>query len=548
MPSEDRVLAREWLADPRMSRDWVVFGLPVGCRKRAADLLNRIFDGNKYDLSIRHVQIYRQRAWKGGSIFRFQTRVQPNGREPEECEQHPDIDVQDILVEWSRRCYGVSRRDKTRKPAHTGWRIRPFRTSQVYDRLANSSLRERLLGDKRQQQSSYKHDMVTFNMNKRKNTVLEFQAYVQKKRPMVLALQEHGCTAGEFQIHVPGYHTISIAREEGRQSRGGLCTLVHNGLVSRELASIGGCDTHPCFLPVRLLDVFGNHRSCIFINVYVPGYKSSHEDLVDRKELFFCLCRWLVRCSQRFPQDAVVLTGDFNMDAKSAAKTMVETLRDLRATMANVEMQSVCTQWVEDLAVLDNKLGITRMGNHRTSGTSRVRRAATCIDHFVVNRVARRVLARIAETDLTLSISDHFPVVAECWTRDPHLKKMSHDRPLRESIIHDNRWAVLAQSDDHDLVKEFPKTTHGVLASKGCIRVRGEPTGRKQDSVCLSRETTRAIREVNSLTRTVVDRYRRLGRYDGYQRDISTLHDLKKRKDALLKRDTERKWSREYRV
>jgi len=406
--------------------------------------------------------------------------------------------------------------------------------------------------------------MVTFNMNKRKNTVLEFQAYVQKKRPMVLALQEHGCTEGEFQIHVPGYHTVSIAREEGKQSRGGLCTVIHNGLVSCELASIGGCDTHPCFLPVRLLDVFGEQRSCIFINVYVPGYKSSHEDTVDRNVLFLCLCRWLVRCSQKFPHDAVIVAGDFNMDAESAAKKMVKTLRDLRGNMVAVELQRACTKWIEELTVLDNKLGFTRMGNHRTSRTSPVRMSATCIDHFVVNAVARRLLARIAETDLTLSISDHFPVVAECWTRDSLLqdgmalrdrrvtkrvdiKKISRDNTIRESIIHDNRWAVLAQCDDHDLVKEFPKTTHGVLESKGCMRVRGAFSGQKQnqDSVWLSRETTRAIREVNSFTKSVVDKYRRLGRYDGYQRDSLELHNLKRRKDALLKKDNERKWSKE---
>ena len=48
---------------------------------------------------------------------------------------------------------------------------------------------------------------MTFNMNKRKNTVLEIVSYVQQKRPMVLAIQHMGFSKGSsksmFQATIP---------------------------------------------------------------------------------------------------------------------------------------------------------------------------------------------------------------------------------------------------------------------------------------------------------------------------------------------------------
>jgi ribonuclease HI/exonuclease III len=527
---------------------WLVFGLPVGNRRRAAELLNSIFYKYRSTVSIEHVQDYR-RTWKGDSIFRFSTV--PREALPESY----IIDAPAILREWSQDCQGPRRQDTRWTLAHARWTIRQFRPART---RRPSHTRLDVQRTRHQQRHSYQRDLITYNVNQYKKDILELRAYVQEARPMALAIQEHGRTENHFQLHVPGYHTISVAKDPGKKSRGGICTLIHNGLTSNELSSLNGCDTHPCFLPVRLLNAFGPQCSCIFVNVYVPGYRDSSRDMADRHDLFYSLCRWLVQCSHRFPRDAVILAGDFNMAAVDVTRTMLRTLNSIRGDLVRMDLQRACTAWIKDLAILPNGTGYTRSQNHRARNSTQARLALSCIDHFVVNGMARSILGHQATTDRTLSFSDHFPVTIQCrstppsldWTRARRTIRidttpLSTDKQAKEAFIHDNQWEVLATLTDQDLVAEFPKVTQSILAANGCTRNATNQPKRMRTSKCLARDTIQAIRKVTDHRQSMIHKVRTQGpSYPSYQSDADALRALTTQKTRLLQRDANKQWSR----
>jgi len=280
----------------------------------------------------------------------------------------------------------------------------------------------------------------TYNVNGLQGKRTDVRAFFQTSRLDVLGIQETLLPATHWRVSIPGASVYSTAGGRGPAIRG-LSLVVHKQFSSNLVGRAS-----PYWLFVRIMG--GDLKAPMIIGtIYVPVRRHGAARRAAKRGVAAVIATLRIK----FPDDPIILMGDFN-----------ETLQDLQNTMA---------AWPVPLTVLSNE------GNAPTTrGRSG---SARCIDHIAFWGIAEERIPKptvISDWD----ISDHYPVTCKIpyvkalpqpsseWIPSTSRKKRIKVKikTQRDEISSRNYWEILAEEcedmDAQELAEEFENKCHEI--------------------------------------------------------------------------------------
>ena len=272
----------------------------------------------------------------------------------------------------------------------------------------------------------------TFNINGVQCKQTDLRLLLQQTQCDVMALQETLLRATDWQLRVPGYHCFAAMGDLTASQRGVAV------LISTKFNCTPVGKSTPFWTFVR---VFGSTLLTPLIvgSIYVPCR-------VDRKRVLRALPRALEGLHREFPEDPIVMMGDFNMQ-----------MRDLQIQLA------LCPRPFRVLPI---------QGGAATRRPRKGGEPTPAIDFitFCGGTAATVPPARVLDS---WDISDHFPVVTKLpgLTRTPDQgvapprpttlgrRIVMEDPVLKERVASSNYWQPLADSM-MDEVREALEVPH----------------------------------------------------------------------------------------
>ena len=264
----------------------------------------------------------------------------------------------------------------------------------------------------------------TLNINglQRKKTDLRF--LLQQTRCDVMAVQETLLRSTDWQLRLPGYHCLT-AMGDLTASQRGVAILVSTKFNCTPVGKATPFWTFARVYGATLL------RPILVGTIYVPCR-------ADRIRVLRALPRALDALHREFPEDPIVMMGDFNMKM--------------------TELQILMGPWRLPFRVLPIRGGAsTRQSRREGQPTPAIDFITYCGD-----TVAAVPPARVLDT---WDISDHFPVVADLpgLTRIPEMgiapprpeslyrRIVMEEKELKVTVANSNYWQPLADSLEEDL-------------------------------------------------------------------------------------------------
>ena len=367
----------------------------------------------------------------------------------------------------------------------------------------------------------------TYNINSLCSKRQELRSLVAEVQWDVFGVQETLLSAADWQLHIPGYSCLTVMGERTASKRG-LVVAVSN---KYSCTTVGRAS--PYWLFVR---VYGAtlRQPFIFGTVYVPNR-------LERRRVLDALPLYIDSLHEEFPNDALILTGDFNMELH--------------------ELQQAITTWPVRPTVLPNEGNVpTRYGPN-----------GRAIDHICYFGDTGGPIPR-SKVLQTWDYSDHFPVEADLSglsgpdnggeemidpavpPRRPKIVVKTNVQKL--SIAGSNYWAVLENEfdeciDDTDeqspedvaqtmnaLGERFRDTCHSIANESGLYAK--EPTGDRR-----FRASGSVVRAVNRHRAAFValERAKRDGSLQVPQLTIA-YEEAKKRARKLMKGRAKAEWTK----
>ena len=259
----------------------------------------------------------------------------------------------------------------------------------------------------------------TLNIHGIRKKKQDLMTLLEESRCEVMGSQETLLNASDWHLRIPGYHCLtsmggSIASERGVAL---LVATKYNCSPVGKASSFWTCAR-----------IYGASLARPFLvgSVYIP-----HR--LGRRAVLRKLPLMLAKIHAEFPDDPLVLLGDFNM------------------TLDKLQQQAAA--WPLPFRVIPNE-GNVATRQDRGGSTGR------CIDHVLYAGVTTTTAAAEASTKVLRSwdISDHYPVIgyipdllapARQSARPQQPKSIRRriniaDRPTKKAIVRSNYWAPLA--------------------------------------------------------------------------------------------------------
>lgn len=273
--------------------------------------------------------------------------------------------------------------------------------------------------------------ICSYNINGVTLKLESFRDYIDESSFDIIALQETLRTVRQWRINVPGYNTVERS-STGVAGQRGLAVVVKHGL---NVFPIG--TQSPYFIFLR---VFGKGLSqpWIFGTVYIP-----HRHVDTSVEVKAAVRREIETLRRAYPQDAVVVTGDYNMSG-----SVMSTFHQSLPNLTRVRYLGQQRTFRKDRATHD-------AGNAEGAGA---------LDHILIDR-EHEALVLQPHVDTSLSLSDHWPVVASIALKErvreiasiPKRKWKFGFRPSRDvvqSFVSHNYWDALIDDSEDPLNPE----------------------------------------------------------------------------------------------
>jgi exonuclease III len=236
--------------------------------------------------------------------------------------------------------------------------------------------------------SRFRLRLCTLNINGIKAKKDELRHWLQQRRVDVSMVQETKRRSNGWIMNLPGYFGIEYPKTES-QKYGGLVT---NGLgmwyrKGLHAVPVGGADQSELSgFATFVRFVLPDGKTHLLVGtVYVPpnGVKVQKKDKwMDRRTLVMNFVkRRLVKLRSKYPEDIVVVGGDWNMGTQQL-----------------------------DGWLLKLQLGMSRVRTHGSSVTWHGLKSWTSIDHFIVTTVHSSLVYKNM-VDRGWDNSDHWPVI-----------------------------------------------------------------------------------------------------------------------------------------
>ena len=280
--------------------------------------------------------------------------------------------------------------------------------------------------------------LITLNIFGIKEKKLDFQLFLDKHQPDILALQETKLAQSSFGLRLYGYSSIDAPVILGAKHSHGLVLACRNA-SGLSMTNLGKPTPFQAFglLKGRITDGAGM-MTIVAASVYIP--KSREREGVVRN-----LAESTHHYMTRYPEAVVVWMGDFNCKKERLAKWMWE--NGLEGEIADID-------------------GPTFARNPRTTSQ---------IDFIVTFRA----MSERGRVHRSWDISDHWPVEAtlplsaNVTRQQPprEILKRKKIGPNAEAIVNDNRFAVLAKLDEDidQLAEKFTMVSAEIAKEKRVI-------------------------------------------------------------------------------
>ncbi|ELQ74334.1 Apurinic/apyrimidinic endonuclease [Trachipleistophora hominis] len=144
---------------------------------------------------------------------------------------------------------------------------------------------------------------ITFNINGFRNKSEEVYAFLDRRRPDILAMQETLLSEERYRTYIPGYTTIEAKMTDREGGRGLLLSVRNNrGLRLSEYKS------DPNYLAgiIEGLDMQKEKFSMLIINVYASCDSKTKRQTIQQ------VCRLVERELQRQKFKEIIMLGDWN--------------------------------------------------------------------------------------------------------------------------------------------------------------------------------------------------------------------------------------------